>query len=400
MWLVLWVVLAGAVAFVVERRIGRHAPAVFACAVAGFIALLGFTHLARFRSRLSELWLIRKGMSGDEPTEGERFAAIGPITPVGGTRLVSPVTRTPAVAYSYLIAGKWLGVALVPSSIRSGAHSIRLLGFPQLAFPNVRVTGEAAVRHAEEYVRTTEFPKEVNKDDGTVRRDQGPSTKPHSLKRAIFYEQVVKPGDTVCAIGTYSAARGTLSSVRLEKWEPGRMMFSRVFALGGSLMNAAVMLALVAAALTALYAFIPLNAPKPSWFEVRFEDLLDEHVRQPIFRADLLPIPRVEAGTILVPGEARGRIRTSAGEANITRANAKVSEGGLEIFLYEGDNQVAVLNVSRSGELRGLTLMNEAVSPDVTFTCQIGASEVMGRVSWMKREVPAIHAIFRAPLPT
>jgi hypothetical protein len=293
--LAIYVLLAGAVAFAVERRIGRHGPVVFGCAIAGFIAWLGVTHLANCGRKAGELWLIRKGMSGDEPRDGQRFAAIGPISPLGGARIVSPLTRTPAVAYSYLIAApfgrgqKWDGAALIPSSIRCGVHSIRLLALPVLDVQKNLPSGEAVVRHAEEYVRDSEFPKEISKDDGTVRQDRGPSGKPQSLKHSMFAEQVVKPGDVVCAIGEYSAARAGLLSVRLEKGEPRSMIFGRVRALGGSLMNGLVTIALVVAVLTALYASVPLNAKRPSWLEARLEDLLDERVRQPIGRADLLP---------------------------------------------------------------------------------------------------------------
>lgn len=406
LWLALYLLLALAVAFAVERRIGRHGPAIFGAAIAGFVAWLGVTHLANFGRKAGELWLIRKGMGGEEPRDGELFAAIGPISPIGSTRLVSPLTRTPAVAYSYLIrrglAGgqTWDGVALIPSSIRCGAHSVRLLSLPELDFSTERLSGEAVVRHGEEYIRQTEFPKETSKDDGTVRKDHGPRMESPMLRGAFFFERVVKPGDVVCAIGRYTVSRGGLHEVRLESGEPGPMMFKRVRAIGGSLMNAVIMIALVAAALTALYAFIPLNVARPSWLEIRLEDLLDERVRQPIFRADLFAIPRVEAGEALSAGEARGRVRTARGEASITRAAGAWRGREIEIFLFDGEKEVATLTVAPSGELNALKVMNDDISiPATNFTFRkLGENEAVGRISWMKTDVPAIHAIFRTTL--
>ena len=401
LWLALYFLLALAVAFAVERRVGRNGPALFGAAIAGFVAWLGVTHLTNFGRKAGELWLIRKGMAGEEPRDGERFAAIGPISPIGSSRLVSPLTRTPAVAYTYLISRalvggqKWDGVALIPASIRCGAHSVRLLALPELDITSDRLTGEAVVRHGEEYIRQTEFPKETSKDDGTARKDHGPRVESPTLRGGFFFEKVVKPGDVVCAIGRYSVARGGLHEVRLESGEPGRMMFKRIRAIGGSLMNAVIMIALVAAALTALYAFVPLNVARPSWLEIRLEDLLDERVRQPIARADLFPMPLVEPATSLNMFEARGRIRTAAGEANVTAAKAERIDGGIRILLYDGEREVAVLTVSPVGELRGLKLLNEEIAPSAAFTFRQLGGEVVGRVSWMKSEIPAIHAIFR-----
>lgn len=164
LWFAVYALLAFAVAYAVERRIGRHAPALFGCAIAAFVAWVGVSHLAKFGSKIGELLLIRRGINGDEPQEGKRFAAIGPINPIGGTRLLSPISRTPAVAHSYLIGGnfagtiRWKGNALIPSAIRCGAHSIRILSKAELHYPTQRLSDEAATRHAEEYVRTTDFP--------------------------------------------------------------------------------------------------------------------------------------------------------------------------------------------------------------------------------------------------
>ncbi len=400
LWFALYALLAFAVIYAVERRIGRQTPVFIACAIVAFVAWVGVSHLVKFGGKAGELLLIRKGMNGDEPQEGKPFAAIGPVNPIGGMRLVSPISQSPAVAYSYLIGGnfagtiRWKGSAAVPSAIRCGANSIRILSSPALMSRGERLSGEAATRHAEEYVRATQFPIKIEKEDGTARSDEGPQGKKFSLKGWWLFEQVVRPGDVVCAIGTYSAARGGITSVRLLKWEPARVMLARFRDLGGHLMNAIVMIALVVAALTVLYAFIPLNAARPSWLEMRLEGLLDERVRQPVFQSEMFSeVPRVESGELLEPGEARGRIRTASGEANVTRATWQ----GRRVLLYDGPREIAVLTLNPSNELQTLKLLNEEVATPATFTFRrIAPDEVVGRLSLRKADVPAAHAIFRA----
>jgi hypothetical protein len=311
LWFALYLVVAGALVVAVERRIGQRQPAVFAGAIGGFIAWLALSYLANSGRKLNELRLIWRSVHGVEPADGARFAAVGPITPSGGQRLVSPITHTPAVAYSYEIivpAGegvdKWQGVALIPSTIRCGVQSIRLLALPELDFRKDRPKSEAAMRNAAEYIRATEFQSAAvdgrnikqsfkdlwsiyTDDDGAVRQDLGRPGQPPPLDRALFVEQVVRPNEPVCAFGRYSAARAALvvdpraplHSVRMIRGEPGALVASRVRSLIGNAVTATVMLALVVAALAGLYAVVPLDVERPSSLEIRVEKVLDEYVR-------------------------------------------------------------------------------------------------------------------------
>ena len=401
LWLAVYVATFVFLMVAVERRLGRHPALFIGYVIVAGIAVLGISHLVKFVAKIGELWLIQKAMSGAEPQEGKRFAAIGPINPVGGTRLISPLTRTPAVAYSYIIhhrvsahTQKWNGVGLVPCAIRSGVHSLRLLTFPEMGFTASPIAGDAVKRHAEEYVRSTEFPSQMSRDDGTVRNDLGPSGKPQSMKGFLFFEHVVKPGDVVCAIGTYSAARGALLLPRLEKAEPAQLFLSRASAVGSSLMNGVVTIAIVAAALTALYAFVPLNTRKPSWLEVRVEDLLDERVRLPIYRTEMFAgMPRIYPAETFSSAEARGRVRTPAGEATIDRAFVR----GDDVLLYEGEREVAVLTLNHVGDLVRVRVLGTEIPPPAGFTLKrFSENEVVGQISFMKDDALAFHAIFKA----
>jgi hypothetical protein len=416
LWLAVYALLAFGLAYAVERRIGERQPAVVAGLIAGFIAWIALAYLAAVIGKLRELRLVWSATNGAEPVDGGRFAAIGPITPTGRA-LVSPLTHTPAVAYHYEILqtdGKWEGVALVPSSIRCGANAIRLLALPELDFKKSRVTDDGARRNAEEYIRTTEFLKPgadpsksfkdiwsiYTDDDGAVRQDLGPSNET-KLDRALLIEQVVKPGETVCAFGRYSAARGglvvdakaPLHSVRLTKGEPGAIMGSRLRKMTGEFIAGTALLAAVALALAGFYALVPLDVvANPSWTEIRIEDVIDRHVRPRLAaHASMLPTV-ISLGDALQRGEARGRIR----EWTVTRARAEAAEGAVEVTLFDGDKAVAVLTLV-SGELREVKVLSETIDvPPSRFTFRrIGENEFAGRLSWADGRV---HVVFRTAI--
>jgi hypothetical protein len=58
---------------------------------------------------------------------------------------------------------------------------------------------------------------------------------------------------------------------------------------------------------------------------------------------------------------------------------------------------VAVLKVAPSGELRSVKLLKEEISsiPQSSFTFRESLNEAAGRLTWMKKDAPAVHAIFR-----
>jgi hypothetical protein len=185
--------------------------------------------------------LLDRAMAVTPPADGERIAAVGPIRALG-TPLVSPFSHTSCVMYSYDISHERpatssnrgedrnvkdiSGVSLTPCAIETPGGNIRLLGFPVLeGFPDAWQTGSNAFANAESYLLATSFDrvkllgifsivKELLADeDGYIRKDWfladddnfrlNPAV--HKLK-----EQVVTDGETVCAVGHYSAQAGGL----------------------------------------------------------------------------------------------------------------------------------------------------------------------------------------------
>ena len=372
--------LAWGVVWLLERRIDEKGAAVAGGVIAaGFllIAVFAFIEIAR---RARELLLFRRGLSDEEPADGKRYAAIGPIE-VTGRPLISPISRKPAVAYSYEISvgnRQWEGVALTSSRVQVGMQSVRLLALPTFDFPKARLEGKEAEQNAAAFCEEAEF-KELEgttvrqkleaanaayrDSDGVVRRDVG-SGKPPSLKGAVMFEQVVQPGEEVCAIGTWSAADGGLvvnprawqSSIRLRKGRPeGAAGF--FFSTFGRLVKAAIATGVVAIALLVLFTFIPLDDVEarhpefvPSWMEVRLESLIDREVHPRIAAAGIAPLPdRTEVGVDV--GRANGRIRAGGEEVAVTRAVATSAETGVRIELLDDVRPVGSLLVSTSGEL-------------------------------------------------
>ena len=422
-WLALYAILAIAITWAVERRIGVREPAIAAGVIGGFFAWLSLGYLAKVGSKFAELWLVWRGMNGAEPTDGARYAAIGPITPLGSA-LTSPITRTPAVAYSYTILSgtheKWEGLALVPSAIRTGAQSIKLLALPELDFKKERVSGEAALRNAADYIRTTKFkvPDAANvrtafqnfrevyaDDDGAVRQDIGRRVDVPALQGVFMIEQVLKPGEEVCAFGRYSAQRSALvvdpaaplHSVRIVKSAPSALIAGRAWSMVTNLIAAAIPLAIVAVALTALYTIVPLDVvAQPSWTEIRIENVLDERVRPRVAQyASVLPVV-MELGSGLNAGDARGRVKAANGEMPITRAFAEPADETVEVALFSGEKIVVILTIDRAGRLLATKLLSKNVQvPPSKFVSRVIGDELVGRVSWSDG---GLHAVFRVKI--
>ena len=397
-WLALYAVIAFAIAYVVERRVGVRQPAVVVGLIGGFIAWIGLGYLVKAFQRVGEVWLIWRAMSGAEPVDGQRFAAIGPINPAGRT-LTSPITKSPAVAYSYKImnasGGTWAGAAMTQSTIRFGTQAIKVLAQPELDFKHERLSGEPAVGHATEYIRNTKFEPsgEITvAHDGSFRQDIGRNNQTSSLRHALITEQVIKPGEEVCVFGRFSADRNALvadDKARIVKGTPSALIGMRASSMVSNLVAGAVTLAVVTFALTALYAVIPLDVvPDPSWPEVRVEKVIDEQVR-PKLATYASMLPNIQLGDNLAPGQARGRIKTAAGETAITTASANPVDGAIHVFL--GD---VMLTLSQSGELQSANLGSGPVQvpPGHFIFRRIAPDEIAGRLSWPDG---GVHVVFR-----
>jgi hypothetical protein len=433
-WLVVYAVLAIAIGFLVYRRFPIP-PMAIGVGVGGAIpAWIGCAYLVGIRRKIREMLMIRRAMSGEPPVDGARNAAIGRISPIGSP-LISPLTRTPCIAYKYEIRDLrrrdllvFDGFALTPSMIHMSQGSARLLAFPALNVDAryLKPRGQE-LKNAEEYIRTTEFTerattdftksltamlKPYSDDHGSIRIDwRAPGDAVH-LERTRFIEWTLPPGEQVCVIGHYSAQRGgfipdpaaPLDQVAIEKGEPTG--FGKLGSAIGSLIAGVALLGIVAAGLILLYANVPLAATEqispdfiPSWTEIRLERELDRRARIPLRERRLL----LDEGTIsvLLPaGEASGRLRIDGQNLMLRKAEATREEGRTTVRI---DGEVVVLTIDEKNHPLALKLGNRQISQaelaqSLDLEITDNGDEVAGRFTFLQdgEGTPACRATFRA----
>jgi hypothetical protein len=185
------------------------------------------------------------------PQDGEVVAVVGTIRPINAA-LISPLAGKPCVAYDYEVShvdrrrqttGRTTvsstsnvydiaGLALTPSIIDTPYGGVRLLSFALLdAFPRERFGDPASRQRAAAYAAATTFKsmgvtkvftafnaleQALTDDDGAVRIDwrmaASDSDLSNAISKGLLAERTVGVGETVCAIGRYSAARHGLFS--------------------------------------------------------------------------------------------------------------------------------------------------------------------------------------------
>jgi hypothetical protein len=168
-----------------------------------------------------------------------------------------------------------------------------------------------------------------------------------------------------------------------------------------------IFLAIAAAALAGLYAFVPLTASeqmKPdlrrTWREVRLERKIDRQLRPRLRKAGLL-----DSGVVvplLYVGTARGRISANGRDVDVTRATAQRVG---DIVVIHIDDDAATLTISHGRPLR-LRLGNNDVDAstfardlEVDITSLTRDGEVAGRFTYFRddAESPAARVTFHAP---
>lgn len=239
LWLIGWAA-ASAAFFAYLGRFGVDNDAIpWAAVGAGFCLTIAVAYVIGIVSFAKERRMLLDAMVGRPPNDGEWVAVSGPIRSINP--LHAPMTGVPVVAYTYEIyrmesSGKsssrvtyYDGKGLAPSTIASKQGAIRLLSVPTLDVPAESTDTMAAMEKAAEYVKTTTFetrqmPKsertsaedEWTDDDGSFRVDKKQSGNDVNLEDCFLVEHHIKQGETVCAFGLYSAARGGL--IPHENW--------------------------------------------------------------------------------------------------------------------------------------------------------------------------------------
>ena len=233
------------------------------------------------------------GAMGERPKDGQVLTVVGHIRASGGSVLEAPLSKRPAVLYSYDIghqdrradgdvysAKDFAGFGLTPSIIDSRLGPIRLLGFPNIEGFAKGAIDNPDIARINEYIATTTFQnmegfnpltmyreiKELITDaDGQLRKDwrmsAGEATEDHD-----FVEQIVAPGEQVTAIGRYSAEKGGLiqdfgsgSALRLIRGDAQMSSSALWKQAAGRIIGAIIFAAIVNGA---LFGYLRIH-PKP-----------------------------------------------------------------------------------------------------------------------------------------
>jgi len=422
----LYVVCAIFVGHLVYRRFPLIPAVLIGGVVGGGIVWMGLAYLAGVWTKLAEARRLRRTGEGAPPADGEQVAVAGPIEPVGAP-LTSPLTGLPCVAYKYEVreGDKLLydGFALAPSAIDSPHGRIRIFAYPDLQ-TKPRDVADAAVRF-DDYRTETKFRDPelslhaalapFNDRDGSVRTDTRMTRHDPDLTTATFKEWSFAPGDRVLATGRYSLERGGLVaepgmplsvSIRDAAQNAAARSVAGAF---GNLVGGLLFLAVAAAGLVALYAFVPLAASEQmspalrrTWHEVRLERKIDRRIRPAMRKAGLLDSGIVSA--MLDRGSARGRIAANRRDVDVSRASATSLGDTIVIHI---DDDAAVLAVDRGGRPLRLRFGNDDVDPstfardlDVEITSSTHHGEIAGRFTYFRddAEWPACRVTFHAPL--
>jgi hypothetical protein len=257
-----WAAASGAF-FYYLRQFGVHTPQLWwASAGAGLFSVFSISYAVAIVKFAKERSMLLGAMVGQPPIDGQWVAVSGTIRSIDPLR--TPITGVPAVAYDYDIyrmetrsSGRsssttkhsyYEGKALAPSTIATRQGAVRLLAVPTLDVPAEDIKTEAGTLNVKQYVSETTFqtystPKsakvgmeqELTDDDGMFRIDKkGPSELDVDLADCTLSERHIKQGETVCAFGLYSAARGGL--IPHPNWaKQARLMRGDATAVAGQL---------------------------------------------------------------------------------------------------------------------------------------------------------------------
>ncbi|HEV7484661.1 MAG TPA: ankyrin repeat domain-containing protein [Thermoanaerobaculia bacterium] len=234
------------------------------------------------------------GFGGEQFEDDAIVTVVGHISAVGSS-LRAPFSGNAAVLYSYDIdhisrtddgaseTKDYSGFALAPCAIDSPHGSVRIFGFPLLeGFPKKSYSTEDGRRNAAAYLEATplkdmqgfhpgtiihEIKELLTDDDGQFRKDWK-MTEDRDLSDKHLSEQVVTPGDQVCAIGRWSAAKHGLippagGVIRLLQGDPPKIVSGLWRKCIGGLIGGLIFAVLVNGA---VYTLLQVSAGKSKLF--------------------------------------------------------------------------------------------------------------------------------------
>jgi hypothetical protein len=429
-WVVFYLVLFGITSTLIYVRFPRIQLALGAGAVSAAFLWMGIAYLIGIRTRKAEARMIRQGITGGRPEDGEKIAVVGTVR-ASTDVLEAPFTRRRCVAYEYKIlppenesAGAWDGFAMAPWSIEGSRGIIRVMAAPELSFKDQPIGSREHYDNALAYLAATTFDVRTNidigremrhlkeimaDDDGRIRYDiQRRPDK--SIAKMILQEKILAPGDKVIAIGRYSATRGGLVPDKTAVLHPVKILkddpeeFARKQGrgdFGHALLGCGCLLPVIIAAFVAL-AVVPLDAIEqmlpqkdPSWTEVR----LEQWVRK---TAPGLPfMPENATVSIALPaGEARGKLTADGNTIALLKASAERDGEVVAVTLSGDEAPAAVVRIMPNGALGSIRIGRETVrDADIELRdVQVAEDRILGRITALSadRKGPHLRAAFHA----
>ncbi len=255
-----WAAASGAFYFYL-RRFGMLEPQIWWASVgAGMFTVGAISYVMGIVKFGKERSMLLGAMVGQQPADGQWVAVSGTIRSINPLR--TPASGVAAVAYEYDFyrierrsSGRnsssskysyYEGKALAPSTITTRHGAVRLLAVPTLDVPNDEIKSAEGLKNAKEYVSATAFQtrhtlkgekigmeQELADDDGSFRLDKR-LDEDVNLADCTLSERHIKQGETICAFGLYSAARGGL--IPHPNWsKQGRLMRGDATAVAGQL---------------------------------------------------------------------------------------------------------------------------------------------------------------------
>lgn len=442
-WGLFYVVIALLVSAVVYMRFPSPGKALAIGFIAGFFLMMAIAYPIGILMRRGEANLVRRGIAGGRPNDGEKIAVFGNISS-SVESLEAPISKRRCVAYEYKgyattyssQSGSskhtaYEGFQLIPVTIEGPRGSIRLLAAPDLAFPEETQSRLEVYQNFRDYIAQTQFSKRgvgnikaaiaelknlLTDDDGRIRYDYVNVTSLDGADEDVanlqLTEKILASGEPVCAIGRYSAARNGLvpdpkaimHPVKLVKGGPDEVL--RTVTHGGcrdTFLSLGCLIPVIAGAIIGL-AILPLDAieqlfPKKdaSWQEIQLERWVKREVRP------RLPESMKEKGEysiMLERGQARGKLTSGGATTQLTRARAARAGDSIEVTLTPGDaatsGVVLLLRGDRSVEslrvINGLPLTAADVEIE---NLAIDEYSVIGRVIYLSPE-HKLRAAFNA----
>ena len=216
-----WAALAAIYYLVLRGHMSHALPAAIGAGL--FMAVV----VGTVRISIDDLLNARRLSIDTMPRDGDTFAATGPIR-VDGEPLRTPFSHRPAAIYIYDVehdvggssVKDYSGFALAPSYVDAFHGPVRLAGFPRLENFEKRTFA-----NAQGYIAATRFERAgleavrqmLTGADERARKDfQLTDAGVTGESRAV--EQVVEPGEIVCAIGRYE--NGRIATPRLLRGRP------------------------------------------------------------------------------------------------------------------------------------------------------------------------------------